>query len=243
VREHARGEDHERQVQLRIHPEDRRAGAVVAERARRGERPVHRGREALAGEHEPESDEGWEDLPAVGDREPRVQLVGCVAGVVARRQVEHGGRDVADTVVLAAAAQHLREAEDVLGGRHAADPRHLGFLRNDVVEDLDVVLGQPAGGGEAGFQRDEAMRPRARGAERGAGHAQRLEEVALQQLAHGDPLAAEAPEDLAHERVVEGGGVVHRAAGLAHRLELVDRLERKVQPAELLVGNGRRGQR
>ena len=83
----------------------------------------------------------------------------------------------------------------------------------------------------------EPVGPRGGRAERGARHAERLEEVAVQQVAHRDAVAAEAPEDLAHERVVERGGVVHRAARLAHRLELVDRLEREVLAAELLVGD------
>src|SRR5690606_2397534 len=118
----------ERHLELGVDPEQRRARAVVAERAGRRQRAEEIRAHRIARETEAEPEIGWVRLPAVIDRDALVQLVRLVAGPVAGRELQRRRGQDAPAVEGAAAAQHLGEAEQIGDRRYAADPRHLRVL-------------------------------------------------------------------------------------------------------------------
>src|SRR6185295_15062636 len=110
---HAGSQADERHVQFRIHPEDGRAGAVVAESLWRGERAEQRVAHARAAQRKAKTDVGRQHFPAARLEDLAIQLVGFVAGPAAMRTRDHGRRENARATELAAASQHFREAVHV----------------------------------------------------------------------------------------------------------------------------------
>src|SRR5262249_24314404 len=127
----------ERQLACGVDPEDRRARADAAERARRGGETEPVRERALAAQEEAEAEGGGEGAPTV--HLARVVEEGGAhrPGLVRGGEVDDRGREDAYAVELAAATQHLRPAQHVGGRRDRAAAGDFGGLLEELVEALE----------------------------------------------------------------------------------------------------------
>src|SRR5437773_7378647 len=118
-------EETEPEVASRVDPEGGRSRADPAERPGAREVAEGPGDDALAADEEAETDRGRERRPSAhlhGVVEERVRLV---AGPVPGGELEHRGRQDADSVQPPSASQHLDEPREVAEGGEKPTRRNL----------------------------------------------------------------------------------------------------------------------
>src|SRR5262245_51617767 len=145
----ARGEKNEGQISLGIDGEAGRAGAEAAKRSRRIENAEEPRDVPLAPHEEADADVGGIEFPMPIASEHVEEDVAKGAGMIPRAEIDHRRRKNPRAVKLAAAAEHLGEAMEVLDRRYTATPWDLASRGGEELTDaLDGVRrkerGEPA---------------------------------------------------------------------------------------------------
>ena len=191
-----------------------RPSAVVAEGLRRSERAEERMSHAVATQRKTEADIGRQHLPTAPLEDLAVELVGLVASPAMPRTRNHGRRENARAAEFTAAPQHFCEAVHVPRGGHDAHPRHLRELFLECAVGSEIAVAEMLRRRVAPEYRYQAPLAQILAQpDRRIFHAKRLEQVLVYDLSIGALLRIDAPQRIAHERVMRERRVFHVQAG------------------------------